>query len=205
MADYLTGLAARALGVATVVRPRPAARFESRPPEEQEAASAASPPGPPGSPAPARPAKTPSARVEPAERPAPTAVRAARAATAQPAQVDLELEPALRDDAILPAARGAPPRRAARRGAAPGPTTAAPGRTDENAAPVVRPAARRAAERPALRPEGASREPPPVRVTIGRIEVRAVASPPPPPRPAPQRPEPLSLDEYLEVRRNGRR
>ncbi len=50
-------------------------------------------------------------------------------------------------------------------------------------------------------------QPPVIRVTIGRIEVRAVTPPPiapPAPRPAP-RPPSLSLDDYLKERRGGRR
>jgi hypothetical protein len=51
------------------------------------------------------------------------------------------------------------------------------------------------------------REPPPVRVTIGRVEVRAVAAPAPPARTPRADPalRPLSLDEYLDQRRSGRR
>jgi hypothetical protein len=48
---------------------------------------------------------------------------------------------------------------------------------------------------------------PSVRVTIGRVEVRAIA--PPPPRPAlarPRSPVPrLSLDEYVRLRDEGKR
>ena len=46
-----------------------------------------------------------------------------------------------------------------------------------------------------------------IRVTIGRIEVRAVTLPPvapPAPRPAPRAPS-LSLDDYLKERRGGKR
>ncbi|MGW8252118.1 MAG: hypothetical protein ACWGO1_15870, partial [Anaerolineales bacterium] len=48
---------------------------------------------------------------------------------------------------------------------------------------------------------------PVIRVTIGRVEVRAVAAPAPPsPRLAPPRPKPaLSLQEYLEQRSGGER
>lgn len=63
-------------------------------------------------------------------------------------------------------------------------------------------------------PEGLSRrdergaaEAPVIRITIGRVEVRAVSppqrtAPPPPPRP---RPPALSLDDYLKQRREDRR
>jgi hypothetical protein len=54
-------------------------------------------------------------------------------------------------------------------------------------------------------PAAAPREPPPppaIRVTIGRVEIRALAAPSPARRPAPRPPPPrLSLDEYLERRR----
>lgn len=47
--------------------------------------------------------------------------------------------------------------------------------------------------------------PPPIRVTIGRIEVRAVHPPPPVARPKATRPQPaLSLDAYLQQRKGGR-
>jgi len=48
----------------------------------------------------------------------------------------------------------------------------------------------------------AADEPPVVRVTIGRVDVRAVLPAAPPERPRPKRPPRLSLDEYL---REGRR
>jgi hypothetical protein len=48
--------------------------------------------------------------------------------------------------------------------------------------------------------------PPTVRVTIGRVEVRAVQPPPPPPSAAPVQQGPaLSLDEYLKQRNEGQR
>jgi len=46
---------------------------------------------------------------------------------------------------------------------------------------------------------------PAVRITIGRIEVRAAPPPPPPPRPSERTaPQALSLEDYLD-RRHGRR
>jgi len=60
--------------------------------------------------------------------------------------------------------------------------------------------------RVALRPTESNHEPPIVRVTIGRIEVRAEAPPTGPPRKAPARPGPkLTLDAYLKERKEGRR
>jgi hypothetical protein len=203
MADYLAGLAARALGVASVVRPRPTARFESPPFEERETPSAVAARDMPRGPAPARPRKSSQAGVEAAGRPARTAVQPVRVPTTLPSPIEAELEsPAAGDEATPPALdapRPAPAARAAARSA-----NVDPPRVERDEA-MVRPATRRAAQLPEPPFRTARPEPPPVRVTIGRIEVRAVAPPPTPPRPTPQRPAPLSLDEYLEARRSGRR
>jgi len=57
-----------------------------------------------------------------------------------------------------------------------------------------------------LRPNEPTFEAPIVRVTIGRIEVRAETSPAPPARKSPRRSEPkLTLDAYLKERKEGRR
>ncbi|MDQ3929215.1 MAG: hypothetical protein M3328_08720 [Chloroflexota bacterium] len=81
--------------------------------------------------------------------------------------------------------------------------------------PPVEPGAVR--RRPEGHPEGDQREPrlaapepsaPTIRVSIGRIEVRAVTPPPmlPERRDTPARPGPaLSLDDYLKERNEGRR
>jgi hypothetical protein len=58
---------------------------------------------------------------------------------------------------------------------------------------------------PPVRPDDASAEPV-VRITIGRVEVRAVLPPPVPrPRREPPAPKTLSLDEYLDRRHGGKR
>jgi hypothetical protein len=190
--DYLAGLAARALGIAPIVRPRPAARFESQRLEEHETASIAASPDLPRRPAPSPLTTTPPAEAEPAERADP----AGPAAPASPVERDLGSLP-IGDEANLAAPDGQPsPRAAAPRG-----MTVAPVPRAERAVAVVG----TTAKRPSARAETPRREPPPVRVTIGRIEVRAVAQPPVPQRPAPHQPPPLSLDEYLELRRSGRR
>lgn len=61
------------------------------------------------------------------------------------------------------------------------------------------------APRPRLRREAP--QPPPVRVTIGRIDVRTPERPDPVPEPAPRRagPEPLRLEDYLRQRDAGER
>jgi hypothetical protein len=50
-----------------------------------------------------------------------------------------------------------------------------------------------------------SKSAPTIRVTIGRIEVRAVQSPAPAPKPVKQRPPKLSLEDYLRKRARGSR
>jgi hypothetical protein len=65
-----------------------------------------------------------------------------------------------------------------------------------------------AASRPRTGPDpvvGPSPPPPVIQVTIGRVEVRAVAPAPPPPRRKPAAPRPgVTLEEYLVQRRGGR-
>jgi hypothetical protein len=54
-------------------------------------------------------------------------------------------------------------------------------------------------------PAAKIREAPPIRVTIGRVEVRAIMAPPASPR-AVRRPRPaLSLEDYLKQREGGKR
>jgi hypothetical protein len=209
MADYLTGLAARALGLQTVVRPRPAARFEPHPLEEPESLLVASAPEldlRPGT------AELPAAMV-PADPPPPgqprhtgepAAEEAGRAAAVvSPAPVEARVEPGEHELARAPSVASTthtvPRGRRARE-------VAGRERIIERPAATVRPTSRVTAARRATPVKQTRDEPPPVRVTIGRIEVRAVVPPPhAPPRPAPRRPAPLSLDEYLEQRRSGRR
>jgi hypothetical protein len=58
---------------------------------------------------------------------------------------------------------------------------------------------------PAAATASAREEPPPVRVHIGRLEVRANLHEPPrrEPRPEPREPEGLSLSDYLRGRRGA--
>jgi hypothetical protein len=73
---------------------------------------------------------------------------------------------------------------------------------------IVRAAATPEPEVFSRRPGGApaDTEPPVIRVSIGRIDVRAITPPPAPP-PAPRRrtPAPLGLEEYLQQRMRGER
>jgi hypothetical protein len=124
-------------------------------------------------------------------------------------------EPAAPHPAVVHVAAGAPAgSEGARRPEAPSdpespPAQAAPlrprrdpgserDRSTSSAGPERRDAGRRDA------PEPGADSLPAIRVTIGRVEVRAVS---PPPRPAPRPlPEPrLRLDDYLRERREGRR
>jgi len=191
MADYLSALAARALGVARVARPRPAARFEPQPIDELGPASAPelqrsttlAAERPPAAPAPAQSA--PMAESRAATRWHDDPASPAPSAEAEAAQPPLNAKPPARRDGE------SPPRTDGARMPPPSPLVAA------------QIAGRRASP---PRHETRHEEPPAVHVTIGRIEVRAVAPPAPAParRPRPQ-PVPLSLDEYLEQRRSGRR
>jgi hypothetical protein len=190
MTDYLSGLAARALGVATVVRPRPAARFEPQPVEEPERL-----------PTPSQPKRVADRRTvaaAPTARPrkpvgATTQREDLATPTAPPA--NNEVEPA-------PMAEAPPVSRSSDI------TTAARVREPDtqSATPEMQVQRRPRRAVHSARPTASEAEPPSVHVTIGRIEVRAVAPPAPATaRPSARHPSPLSLDEYLELRRSGRR
>jgi hypothetical protein len=207
MGDYLENLAARALRIAPLLRPRPASRFESASPERAEL----SPPG------------LSPRLLAVAERPAPEALAASESAREAPpdatTHVSAPRTPAPPPDPaerlVADGGEVRPPGPAspadARRRADPGargapeqPRAAPPRRPLDRPRAVFRPRAiRRTAPEPAA-PNAPANEPP-VRVTIGRIEVRAVTPPAPQPRPRPERPGPLSLNDYLEQRREGRR
>lgn len=67
---------------------------------------------------------------------------------------------------------------------------------------VVEPAT--APHRPAGAPLPVAADPAPViNITIGRVEVRAVSTPPAPRRPEARGPRPMTLDEYLKQRGGG--
>jgi hypothetical protein len=209
MADYLAGLAARALGVETVVRPRPAARFEPHRLEEPESLAvvgapeldlkggAAEPVAPTvrvEPPAPGKPLQAREPAGEEAGHAATVVSRAPAEARVEPREQKL-VQPSSVAFTPHTVSRGGPAREVARRE-----------RLVERPAATVPRRSRLTAARRATPAKQLGDEPPPVRVTIGRIEVRAVVPPSQaPPRPAPRRPAPLSLDEYLEQRRSGRR
>jgi hypothetical protein len=209
MADYLAGLAARALGVEMVVRPRPAARFEPQAPEEPESLPVAGAPELDLKGRAAEPA-APTVRADPIPPDKPLHARepageeaghAAAVVSPAPAEsrVKQREQELVRPSSVASTTHTAPRDRRERE-------VARPERIVERPATTVRPASRLTAARRAMPAKQIRDEPPPVRVTIGRIEVRAVVPPPQAaPRPAPRRPAPLSLDEYLEQRRSGRR
>jgi hypothetical protein len=205
MGDFLQQLAERSLGVAPAVRPRPASRFEPPPVEELEV-----PPGLEPS--------VPAQRVDgPVSEPVAGSETSGQSPPAQAAGGSRDSADAAATPPPARPARPPAPREAARPetnvreassardrpvGRQPG-DVVRPEREPEQ--PAVRTQLRRRAARPTSAPETHVSEPPAVQVTIDRIEVRAVAPPPPRPGANPRRPAPLSLDEYLEQRRSGRR
>lgn len=225
MSDYLGAMATRALGLSAVARPRPSL-FESRraAPEplivEQEAVS---------TPQPLRAEEAPRARargerIRPASEIEPLERRrqeepgsAAETGAAAPPLPSLRAEP----PAVRPGAKAESPP-SDRAAATPVVREAAARRTPPPPEPAKAPPVGPIETQPAARPAQAAPEPtlavspsfptlarrdapePTVRVTIGRIDVRAVRPvEPPEPRKKP-RPEPgMSLEEYLD-RTRGR-
>ena len=72
-------------------------------------------------------------------------------------------------------------------------------RTSRQALPALRPAATAVEQMPA------SPEPSTIRVTIGRVDVRAIMPQAPPPAPAAPRVRPMSLQQYLNQREGDKR
>jgi hypothetical protein len=131
--------------------------------------------------------------AEPPVAPAPDRPTRARRTARRPPSSHESGEPAVEAPSLSPAPGGID-RPLPWRREGPGPSLVAP----------VVPPDRRGLRGPALPSASADRQPPVVRVTIGRVDVRMV--PPPTPDPARQSPsgprEPaLSLDAYLERRR----
>ena len=217
MSEFLGNLAARALGLSAVARPRPSI-FEPRraAPEplalEPETVSVPAPAGAEEAPrAPTRP-KRPEAATDAESQVRQPTPSAATEAEAQPVRALTAEVPVARTRA-----RAAPPPRERPTQAESGAekTVAAPGAA-RSPGPAKMPAETTIATAPSPRPTSAAprsslpvkpsfparveRETrgPTVRVSIGRIEVRAVKADEPPeprktPRPAPR----ISLDDYL--------
>jgi hypothetical protein len=218
VSDYLDRLVARALGVEPAVRPRLPSRFERVVPD-----AAVDPTEPAVDPRPAAHRLAPPVRNTLAGAPdaaaaasteRPTVSRATGPAAVPPDRLE-------RAPAGSPVARAAPEevrQPTARSEAAAGPMTPAPTAAPspaEGLPPAVRPqplvtlspvAQRRAARSPAVAVEAPPRAATPVvRVTIGRVEVRA-APPPREVRAARSAPGPrLTLDAYLRQRDEGKR
>ena len=69
--------------------------------------------------------------------------------------------------------------------------------------PVIQPQITALPEQPTSPPSTKPTSPPTIQVTIGRIDVRAIAAPTPSRRPSTPSPAKLSLDEYLRSRSSG--
>ena len=202
MADFATNLAARALGVATTVRPRPASRFETELLEEPNAIAVPRAPRRPlheSNSGLALPEPPPGVRGR-LRRGRPSPLRSARCLRSLPPRL-LERPVCVRTDA-------APPPPGKRVDAAPRgePCAPRPGRAPvvvravaPAAAAASPPAARRARrDAPSSHP-CASR-------SAGWRYARLYRSAPPAPVPKPATQLlPLSLEEYLDQRRSGRR
>jgi hypothetical protein len=212
--DFLGRLAARAVGVGTAARPRLAGLFEPAAAAgdatlevvDEEVVA----PGP-----------APQARETPAAKgngrraaPPAQAQRAQLAPPANPAEVPAAPRPSPRPDSVAQSNYGpAPPPGISPRAAEPEPVTvprserSLPAPVD--VAPLAQALPAAGAREAAALPAAAApprREEPPVRVHIGRLEVRANIQPPPPERPRrePPRPEGLSLADYLRGQREVR-
>lgn len=223
MSDYLGAMATRALGLSAVARPRPSL-FEPRraapepPVVEQEAVSAPQPLRAEEAPRARSERIRPASEIEPLKRrrqeePGP----AAETGAAAPPLPSLPAEP----PAVRPGAKAESPP-SDRAAATPVVREAGARRTPPPPEPAKAPPVGPIETTPAARPAQAAPEPtlavspsfptlarrdapePTVRVTIGRIDVRAVRLvEPPEPRKKP-RPEPgMSLEEYLD-RTRGR-
>ncbi len=209
MSHYLARLVERTRGTAARVEPIVAPRYAPSPPE-QTVAEAAPSRNPPGT-SPASPRSGPNPRrtmpATPAAKAPPRPPLVEKQAVSQRAEppdaglavvretllVPMRPEQAREEIVVRPKElREAPPKF---------PTRKPP--------PAARPAKAAALPPIALaprQPNEPATEQPIVRVTIGRIEVRATPSPAAPPRRPPARSEPsLTLDGYLKERAEGRR
>jgi hypothetical protein len=194
MTDHLTRLAARALGHTGVIHPRVPSRFEAAGGFELEEHLEHD------APATAVPDRPSVVAPEPAGR---QFERAAHVAATTPPRVT-RLSPAAAVAATAsPAARGR-----TRDGLATGlePTAPQPTAAHQREGAGGERRLETDPSRPAVIVELPARgEAPSVRVTIGRVEVRAVTPPPARPASARQRPPRLTLDEYVRLRDEGKR
>jgi hypothetical protein len=219
--DFLTSLAARSLGQETIVQPRlralfePVGSIEAEPTGlEQEVETVAEPPptrrrsSPRGSelavaPPPAVRTEAPSQETGAPETG--SAVSEPRA-PAGPRSLEAPEHDSPKRERDPPAVEV----RSAPRRPAPSPVTPISrderpvGLTPARVAPAVRPAeaGSRAASARLVRRNptvlvDVEPQAPIVRVTIGRVDVRAVVTPPQPPRESPSKPRRMTLDEYL--------
>jgi hypothetical protein len=215
MSDHLTRLAARALGLAETVRPR-RILFEPQPvvPEQLARSGRATEQRPPVPTVPAEEVHPAEPVVVPAEpheeaaraeavKPTPIAGEEREHASPQPleapAPAPSEPPPTLPRQAVKP-------EQAVARGKPAAPARLPADRRIEHVADVVAQPVPLRSTRPEyrwLRPEREQEQPPTVRVTIGRVDVRAVAPEKPVERRPKQQPR-MSLDEYLSRNRSAR-
>jgi len=211
MSDLVSRVAARAIGRTAAARPRLPSLFEPagevaslevveevvvrRPRSLAPPADGHSPPQPdasrpsergPHAPRPARPAQAPARRAAARERPSPAASSDRTPAVTLPRnepgrQRIVEERVGAEGATVLVAA------------AAPAAVAAAPAALAKQPAP------------PDPKPPRSAAPAPPVRVHIGRLEVRATLQEPPRPRLAAERPQQheLSLGDYLRGRKSG--
>jgi len=212
MSDYLTSLAARALGVADVARPR---RSMFEPPQGAPELVAASEPVRTSSlgDAPAERSEDAGASTAPPSAAVPEPAPQPSLRVEQPSALETPAKPLRREPLLASARRRTLPATAVPVAAAEvtaEPATSAPNEVEvrepdrAEAAPSV---PRRRTDPPfASRPLLAARpprgteavSPPTVRVTIGRVDVRAVVPEQPPEPKRKRRPAPrMSLNEYL--------
>ena len=230
MSDFFEGLAARSSGAATALRPRLASAYETRDALEiiEEAPAAPNVPLPPP-PARAAAPTPPEPQPQPARVPEPPPIREETAPAARE-QRTLEqtiervhhvLSPQAAEtrpeERPAPRAAEAPPEPPAESVVEPAAVEPAvevreretvrvltpPPRELLPPPPRVPPVGRRQTIRTIAdrQPPASPGEPSTVRITIGRVEVRAVQPPQPPPRPAPPPAPPgPTLEEFLEER-----
>ncbi len=229
MSDFLTNLIARTYAVTPAIQPRLPSLFETllAATDQRSGFSPASPgfpaPEPPAAPDAVSPIEAPSAIA--AELPPQPALPPEASSATPPSEAHIpndgterrtpfRREPAstpLRAETEFgaPAKHGVSAYEPATRGSFRDRPATDPAGFEETAPRPLRPANRPAPPAFAARPAGlrmaAQESRPTIRVTIGRVEVRAVQSPAPAPKAAKPAQPRLSLDEYLKPRAGGSR